>query len=173
VAEIGTGTGVSGIHLLHGMRPDGVLTTVDPEPEPSYRYVYPPAVDLARAAYFFGWPSPLDDSVYAGVRSAVDLWNQHWTGERPTLTYRAIPGLLQIEDRRPGFARGTYTFPDPVAAIYLACDERPRSVAAIAREAGVSPQVGQKAMNEFAARGLIFLDEDRAIGLALPAISGR
>ncbi|MFC4465864.1 O-methyltransferase [Streptomyces xiangluensis] len=33
VAEIGTGTGVSGIHLLHGMRPDGVLTTVDTEPE--------------------------------------------------------------------------------------------------------------------------------------------
>lgn len=33
VAEIGTGCGVSGIHLLHGMRPDGVLTTVDVEPE--------------------------------------------------------------------------------------------------------------------------------------------
>jgi predicted O-methyltransferase YrrM len=33
VAEIGTGTGVSGIHLLQGMRPDGVLTTVDSEPE--------------------------------------------------------------------------------------------------------------------------------------------
>ncbi|MEV6651310.1 O-methyltransferase [Streptomyces sp. NPDC051219] len=33
VAEIGTGTGVSGIHLLHGMRADGVLTTVDLEPE--------------------------------------------------------------------------------------------------------------------------------------------
>ncbi|GAB2788164.1 O-methyltransferase [Streptomyces daliensis] len=33
VAEIGTGTGVSGIHLLDGMRPDGVLTTVDIEPE--------------------------------------------------------------------------------------------------------------------------------------------
>ncbi|MGK5630774.1 O-methyltransferase [Streptomyces sp. URMC 123] len=33
VAEIGTGTGVSGIHLLHGMRPDGVLTTVDTEPD--------------------------------------------------------------------------------------------------------------------------------------------
>ncbi|MFF2850849.1 O-methyltransferase [Streptomyces sp. NPDC058001] len=33
VAEIGTGTGVSGMHLLHGMRADGVLTTVDPEPE--------------------------------------------------------------------------------------------------------------------------------------------
>ncbi len=33
VAEIGTGTGVSGLHLLHGMRSDGVLTTVDTEPE--------------------------------------------------------------------------------------------------------------------------------------------
>ncbi|MDT0307699.1 O-methyltransferase [Streptomyces sp. DSM 44917] len=33
VVEIGTGTGVSGIHLLSGMRPDGVLTTVDVEPE--------------------------------------------------------------------------------------------------------------------------------------------
>ncbi|MHC0430164.1 O-methyltransferase [Streptomyces sp. O3] len=33
VAEIGTGVGVSGIHLLHGMRPDGVLTTVDVEPQ--------------------------------------------------------------------------------------------------------------------------------------------
>ncbi len=33
VAEIGTGCGVSGIHLLHGMRADGVLTTVDPEAE--------------------------------------------------------------------------------------------------------------------------------------------
>lgn len=33
VAEIGTGTGASGIHLLDGMRADGVLTTVDIEPE--------------------------------------------------------------------------------------------------------------------------------------------
>jgi predicted O-methyltransferase YrrM len=33
VAEIGTGYGVSGIHLLHGMRHDGVLTTVDTEPD--------------------------------------------------------------------------------------------------------------------------------------------
>jgi predicted O-methyltransferase YrrM len=33
VAEIGTGTGVSGIYLLDGMRPDGVLTTVDLEPQ--------------------------------------------------------------------------------------------------------------------------------------------
>ncbi len=33
VAEIGTGTGVSGLWLLRGMRPDGVLTSVDVEAE--------------------------------------------------------------------------------------------------------------------------------------------
>ncbi|WP_406296864.1 O-methyltransferase [Embleya sp. NBC_00888] len=33
VAEIGTGTGVSGLYLLRGMRSDGVLTTVDADPE--------------------------------------------------------------------------------------------------------------------------------------------
>ena len=33
VVEIGTGTGVSGTWLLRGMRPDGVLTTIDTETE--------------------------------------------------------------------------------------------------------------------------------------------
>src|SRR3954449_3557983 len=33
VVEIGTGTGVSGLWLLRGMRADGVLTTVDVEAE--------------------------------------------------------------------------------------------------------------------------------------------
>ncbi len=33
VVEIGTGAGVSGVWLLRGMRPDGVLTTIDVENE--------------------------------------------------------------------------------------------------------------------------------------------
>jgi predicted O-methyltransferase YrrM len=33
VVEIGTGTGVSGLYLLRGMAPDGVLTSIDVEPE--------------------------------------------------------------------------------------------------------------------------------------------
>jgi predicted O-methyltransferase YrrM len=33
VVEVGTGTGVSGVWLLRGMRPDGVLTTIDIESE--------------------------------------------------------------------------------------------------------------------------------------------
>ncbi|WP_312867884.1 O-methyltransferase [Amycolatopsis pithecellobii] len=33
VVEIGTGTGVSGLYLLRGMAPEGVLTSIDLEPE--------------------------------------------------------------------------------------------------------------------------------------------
>lgn len=33
VVEVGTGAGISGLWLLDGMRPDGVLTTIDTEPE--------------------------------------------------------------------------------------------------------------------------------------------
>jgi predicted O-methyltransferase YrrM len=33
VVEIGTGAGVSGLYLLRGMQPDGVLTSIDVEPE--------------------------------------------------------------------------------------------------------------------------------------------
>ncbi len=33
VVEVGTGAGISGLWLLDGMRPDGVLTTIDAEPE--------------------------------------------------------------------------------------------------------------------------------------------
>ncbi len=33
VVEIGTGTGVSGLHLVSGMAPDGILTTIDIEAE--------------------------------------------------------------------------------------------------------------------------------------------
>lgn len=40
--EIGTDTGVSGLYLLRGMRPDGVLTSIDAEAE---------AQRLARAAF--------------------------------------------------------------------------------------------------------------------------
>ncbi|HEY7144024.1 MAG TPA: O-methyltransferase [Streptosporangiaceae bacterium] len=49
VVEIGTGCGTSGIWLLRGMRPGGVLTTVDVEPEHQR---------LARAAFLAaGYPA--------------------------------------------------------------------------------------------------------------------
>ena len=50
VVEVGTGAGVSGLWLLSGMRDDGVLTTIDIEPE--HQRIAKQAFNEA------GWASP-------------------------------------------------------------------------------------------------------------------
>jgi predicted O-methyltransferase YrrM len=57
VVEIGTGTGTSGVWLLGGMRPDGVLTTIDVEPEVQH---------LARAAFVAAGFPPGRTRIIAG-----------------------------------------------------------------------------------------------------------
>jgi predicted O-methyltransferase YrrM len=73
VAEIGTGCGVSGIHLLHGMRPDGVLTTVDQEPEhqQSARQAFREAGFAGNRARFI--PGPALDVLPRLADSGYDL----------------------------------------------------------------------------------------------------
>jgi len=57
VVEVGTGVGVSAVWLLRGMRPDGVLTTIDLEPEHQRQ---------ARAAFRDGGFSPSRTRLIAG-----------------------------------------------------------------------------------------------------------
>jgi ribosomal peptide maturation radical SAM protein 1 len=147
-------------------------------PEPSYRYVYPDRVDLDQVAYFFDYE--LDTGVpaeaYGALTRAVDEWSAAWRDSAPpTLRYWSAPGYLQIYDaRRPG-AEGTYTFEGLLADIYLACDDRPVSAAAIRDRLRLDLPVEavREILVEFHRRGLMFLDGSRALALALPAIGGR
>jgi hypothetical protein len=146
------------------------------EPEPSYRYVYPATVDLERTAYFFEYDLEvsLEPSAYAALRDAVAAWRTAWEAEtQPRLVYRSAPGFLQIYDGRHADSAGTYTFRDTVAAIYLACVDRPRSATGVARDLGVPVTTVVGAFRRFGERGLMFLDEDLAVSLALPASAGR
>jgi ribosomal peptide maturation radical SAM protein 1 len=146
------------------------------EPEPSYRYVYPATVDLERTAYFFEYEmeEALDPSTYAPLDEAVARWRDAWEAEKPPmLVYRAAPGFLQIYDGRHPDRQGTYTFRDTVAAIYAACVDRPRTAMGVHRELGVPAPTVVAAFRRFGERGLMFLDEDLAVALALPATSGR
>ena len=144
-------------------------------PEASYRHVYPSTVDVERMAYFFDYSfeGALDPLAYDALRDAVAGWSALWeSGKPPVLVYRCAPGFLQIYDGRPE-RRGTYTFQDRVARIYLACVERPRTAAAVHRELDVPVTVVEDAFRRFADRGLMFLDDDLAIALATPATPGR
>jgi hypothetical protein len=147
-------------------------------PEPSYRYVYPDAIDLQNAAYFFEYElaDPLPDRAYDDLRTAVAGWTRAWQeGSPPTLRYWSAPGYLQIYDSRRKGEEGTYTFHGPLAEIYLACSDRARSAAALREHLQLAMPVEaiETALREFARRGLMFLDGSLALSLALPAIAGR
>jgi ribosomal peptide maturation radical SAM protein 1 len=148
-------------------------------PEASYRYVYPKAVDLRRLAYFFDYELA-DGGLPAAELEALAKATRHWRaaweqGERPRLEYRWVPGLLEIEDTRRPREAGTYTVEGLAADIYVACADRPRTAASIHRK--LRPPVGvervRAVLEELSELGLMLLDEERAIALAIPAAKGR
>jgi ribosomal peptide maturation radical SAM protein 1 len=147
-------------------------------PERSYRYVYPATVDLDKIAYFFDYElvDGLPDETYEALAKAALEWRRAWRdGARPRLEYRWTPGLLEIEDtRRPG-RPGTYTAEGLAADIYVACSDRPRTAAAVHQKLRPPVDVEEVAtvLGEFSRVGLMFLDGDRALALAIPSVGGR
>lgn len=146
--------------------------------EPSYRYVYPRAVDHERIAYFFEYQleDALPESAYDGLVEAVTAWNKAWEAEeRPVLTYWSAPEFLQIYDTRRPDAPGTYSFTGELAEIYLATSDRPTTAHAVREKLGSRRSEAEirEVFSEFGARGLMFLDGDLAVALALPAVPGR
>jgi ribosomal peptide maturation radical SAM protein 1 len=147
-------------------------------PERSYRFVYPDRVDLDCVAYFFDYEveDTLPDSAYEGLSRAVDDWSEAWKSDQPPeLTYRSAPGFIQIYDGRYAQRRGTYTFQDTLADIYLACSDRPTTAAAVRNKLRLKLSVAavEDVFGEFQRRGLMFLDGSLAVALALPAVAGR
>jgi ribosomal peptide maturation radical SAM protein 1 len=147
-------------------------------PERSYRYVYPASVDLGRVAYFFDYEldSGLPESTYAELRHAVGDWSSAWLdGSPPVLKYWSAPHFVQINDERQRGQEGSYTLEDTLADLYLACINRPTTAAAVRRSLDLRlPTEGvQEVFEEFQRQGLMFLDEQFVLALAVPAVSGR
>ena len=91
------------------------------------------------------------------------------------LKYWSAPHFIQIYDERQQGNGGTYTFEDTLANLYLACVSRPTTAAAVRRELGLrlSAEDIQEIFEEFRKRGLMFLDGQFALALALPAVKAR
>jgi ribosomal peptide maturation radical SAM protein 1 len=147
-------------------------------PEHSYRYVYPGDVDLERVAYFFDYDldGALSDSAFAGMRQVTADWSSAWQASRPpVLRYWSAPHFIQVYDERQPGQGGTYTFEGTLADLYLACTTRPTTAAAVRRELGL--QLPTAAIRElfgaFHERGLMFVDDQFVLALALPAVKAR
>jgi hypothetical protein len=135
-------------------------------------------MDLEQLAYFFEYElaDGLPESVYDDLRRVAAGWSESWvTSERPSLTYWSAPHFVQICDQRQAGQAGTYTFEDTLADLYLACIDRPTTAAAIRRKLGLrlSAQAVEEVFSEFRQRGLMFLDGQFALALAVPSIRGR
>jgi ribosomal peptide maturation radical SAM protein 1 len=147
-------------------------------PERSYEYVYPADVDLEKIAYFFDYEPDGDvpDTAYAAVRDAVVAWSNAWQADqRPTLTHRSAPHFLQICDQRQQGRDGTYNFEDTLADLYMACSDRPTTAAAVRRKLDLRmpEEEIQEVFQGFQQRGLMFLDDQFALALSLPAVKSR
>jgi ribosomal peptide maturation radical SAM protein 1 len=150
----------------------------DRTPERSYQYVYPAEVDLEKAAYFFDYQPEggVPDSAYEAVRRAVDAWSDaRLADDPPMLTHWSAPHFVQICDQRHQGQDGTYNFEDTLADLYMACSNRPTTAAAVRRKLGLRlPEEDiQEVFREFQRRGLMFLDEQFALALSLPAVKSR
>jgi ribosomal peptide maturation radical SAM protein 1 len=147
-------------------------------PERSYRYVYPATVDLERIAYFFDYEleDGLPDSTYTDLRCAVGDWSRAWLdGSPPVLKYWSVPHFVQICDERQPGQEGSYTLEDTLADLYLACINQPTTAAAVRRslDLRLSAEGIQEVFEEFQRLGLMFLDEQFVLALAVPAVAGR
>jgi ribosomal peptide maturation radical SAM protein 1 len=145
--------------------------------ERSYSYVYPTGIDLAKAAYFFDYElkDALPDETYDDLRRAAAQWREAWSDTQPVLTYWFAPGLLQIYDGRWQGRKSSYTFKGEAADVYKACSERPRSAASVHDELGSAMGVEKirQVFDEFEQLGMMMLDAEHALALALPAVTGR
>jgi hypothetical protein len=91
------------------------------------------------------------------------------------LKYWSAPHIVQVYDERQRGQGGTYTFEDTLADLYLACSNRPITAAAVRRQLDLNlpAEAIQEIFCEFEQRGLMFLDGQLALALAVPAVGPR
>ncbi|MEY4547037.1 MAG: hypothetical protein RL685_3232 [Pseudomonadota bacterium] len=144
-------------------------------PEESYRYVYPPGVDLNELAYFFDYHlnNTLPHHKLDPLLKATSAWNELWEAgkSRPRLTFSRSEDFLQIDDERAPGNVATHSFEGPLALLYQAASDSPQSVAQLISSLGLSHSVETvtRALDEFCRRGLMMEDEGLYLSLALPA----
>jgi ribosomal peptide maturation radical SAM protein 1 len=143
------------------------------EPHPSLAYIYPSYIDRMKVTYLFEheFEGELPEAAFGRIRGALRSWQGAWADDlRPSLTYRWSPGRLTIEDRRISDAPRLHNFEGPLADLYNALSERPLSVALLKQKLDLPSSNVEisKALDRFAADGLVMRDEDLFLALAVP-----
>lgn len=148
-------------------------------PQASYRYVYPPHVDLEKIAYFFDYEmgNTVPASEHQATRAFVDQWHKNWdSDQRDGLCYRRTSDGLLIDYNWGPERNGTYNLSGPLAQIYESCVETmhtPKQVAECLRQGSENYDFTEDevrdAMEEFCRGRLMISEDDRYFSLAIPS----
>lgn len=147
----------------------------DHRPLPWYDALYPADIDTSRIAYYFSvrWKDTLPREVHQPVVDAVLEWLRIWDQDEvlPSLTSRATPDGLVIEDRRDGLPI-EYTLTRAEARVYelIADPTSARRIADLCTTARnpLHADDVSRALDKFVARGLALKEGEFYLALALP-----
>jgi ribosomal peptide maturation radical SAM protein 1 len=151
----------------------------DVRPEPSYEYIYPGSVDLARASYFFRGSAPdtVSDEYLDATRAEVDKWRSKWSADQPPfLTFVKTHGGIHISDGRDDPSNPiAISYRAPADLIYRYCSDQPRSLEGVdqfLRERhgmAIDPADLESILQRFVSRGFMLAEDGVYLSLALPA----
>lgn len=142
--------------------------------EASYRFVFPPSIDVDAVAYYFDYEfeAELPERAHDVLRAAMGDWQQRWNRTpSPQLTFRFAPNIVLITDTRLSERALSYTLRGPIANLYEACSERPLSLRRMRAIVGdeFSTEDIVEALDDLVERGLVIREGETYLSLALPA----
>ncbi len=149
------------------------------QPEGSYHHIYPKHLNLNDAAYFFEYEldNTLPNDVHVPTQRWVSKWRSQWLSSSvPTLTYRTIPDMIIIDDKR-GDQHGLTMLEEPAASIYTACaisSQSTQNIVELVRKRGhnVSDDRVADIVDGLCDKRLMVTEKGRYLSLAFPANQG-
>jgi ribosomal peptide maturation radical SAM protein 1 len=151
----------------------------DLRPEASYRYVYPPQVDLEKVAYFFDYSmdETVPDEAHKPTQEWVREWRRRWASDKPdTLIYRRLQDTMFIDDHRWPGPGTVHTLRGVWALAYDYCGETDRTVPQILEHVGhvtvgfpMTDWEMLAGLQGFCQQRLMVSEDGHYLSLALPA----
>ena len=146
-------------------------------PDAGYACVYPTYLDVRRIAYYFEYDDPtgLPPEAHDPVKEHVERWQSAWeTSPRPYLGYVRGGGRLTVIDGREPGTRRVQVFEGSAASTYDFCGPTHRSAEQVLDHLRQrdDPEIDLAAikvsLDMFTASGLMMVEDDQYLSLALP-----
>ncbi len=126
---------------------------------------------LDNYAYYFERPIPFDVKSHPTYRTLifeVDHWKKLHTEREVELSFELDDNLLHIKDTRFDEPR-EFELNEDDTTVYLACDGAPQTLAALARQTGLSPERVSECVSSLDREALVWIEDELVLGLATPA----